>query len=74
MRRQQGGARVRSSDEMGLGGREGRPNESTWGHSENRRLVCKKLEGFYEATEYTRQNVLTFWAMKCGREPTGLRF
>ena len=51
MRRQQGGARVRSSDEMGLGGREGRPNESAWGHSEDRKLVCKKLEGFSEATE-----------------------
>ena len=46
MRRQQGGARVRSSDEMGLGDREGDPNESAWGRGEDCGLVCKKLEGF----------------------------
>jgi hypothetical protein len=73
MRRQQG-ARVRSLDKMGLGDCEGRPNESAWGRSEDHRLVCKKLEGFSDATEYTRQNVLTFWVMKCGRELAGLRF
>jgi hypothetical protein len=55
MRRQQGGARVWSSDEMELRDREGRPNESAWSRGEDRRLVCKNI------------NVLTFWAMKCAR-------